>query len=55
MYGVEAFILALCFGAIAFLLAKLLKALFKINIESKYYYFIIIMVGVVLTKYFFFN
>ena len=24
-------------------------------IESKYYYFIVIMVGVVLTKYFFFN
>ena len=53
IHGLEAFILAGCFIVIAFLFAKLIKALFKVNIESKYYYIIVMGVGVVSTNYFF--
>ena len=53
IHGLEAFILAGCFIVIAFLFAKLIKALFKVNIESKYYYIIVMAVGVVSTNYFF--
>ena len=53
IHGGEAFLLAAAFGVIAFLLAQLLKALFKINIESKYYYIIVIAAGVVSTRLFF--
>jgi hypothetical protein len=55
IHGGEAFILAGVFAVIAILLAKIFKALFKINIESKYYYIIFIAVGVVLTRFFFNN
>ena len=53
IHGGEAFLLAAAFAVIAFFLAKLLKALFKINIESKYYYIIVIAAGVVSTRLFF--